>query len=348
MPAPRECLGEELRSMAYLGFRTRNKALSTYLRQLATYFDAGVDARTVFKSLAKNAPSRGMRQASALIVSEVEAGARLGEAFAKAERYFRPLVVQLVKAGEQTGNLEEVFSRLSEYYEWRRSLHRSIIARLVYPAIGLFLAVHIIAAITYFLPYRVFGTASASTILFWFYALIAIAVSLPWLSRTLLGGTNILDYLVYYLPILGKQLKRLARARFSFAMALMSRSAIGLPEAIAQAGESTGNSLFRHRLKAAIEAVKQGESLTAALGGTGLFDSQYVLVLETGETAGQLEETFQRLNRLTAEDAKFALGNIATLTTWGLYVGYMAFMGYMIFKMWSTVTRHIYGPLLEP
>jgi len=123
----------------------------------------------------------------------------------------------------------------------------------------------------------------------------------------------------------------------------MARSAIGLPDAIGQAGDSTGNTFFRRRLRPAIESVKEGESLTVALGQTGLFDTQYLAVLETGEVAGSLERTFLKLNEMAAEDARFALQNITTLITWALYVGYMVFMAFLIIRMYGAVYGNILG-----
>ncbi len=317
------------------GFRTGTKSLAIYLRQLGTYLRAGVDVRRALGSLARGAPSRGLRQASLQIASELEAGEALAEALARNARCFRPLIVEMVRAGEETGALDQTLFDLAEYYEWHHSLWRAVIGRLVYPGLMLFLAAHFLAGVMYFFPAvrEIFELPHPSTILLGFYGVVG-GILAAWLVLpTLFGGMNVLDYVLYYLPIVGKQVRRLARARFSLAMALLVRSATSLPQALEFAARGSGNSVFIRRMPAAIEAVREGETLTGALRGTRLFDRQYLTVLETGETAGSQEEAFRNLGQVASEQARFALQNISLIATWMVYGGYMALLGYLIIKM---------------
>ncbi len=314
------------------------KQLSLFLHQMGTLLDAGVPVKRTFTTLEDTTQPARLREAVGRIRAQVEAGNHLAEAFELEKDLFPPLVRSMVDVGERTGNLSAMVQDLSEYYEWRSRLFRTTITALIWPATMFVGALVVLAGLVYIFE----GLLNIE--LTWAKRLLKLVIGggtglivLGLVARRFLVGRKVTDLILIEFPVFGKLLRKFVIARFTWALSLMTRAAVSLPEAITRSAEATNNQVFCERVLPAADEVAEGTSLTESLGATGFFDRQFLSIIKVGEDSGNLDETLKRLSLNHLEDAQFAGELLAKFLGWGIYAAVAGFLIYLIFTVFSRV-----------
>ena len=320
--------------MGRVGF----KKISLFLHQMGTLLDAGVPARRTFTTLENTARPARLRAAVGRIRAQVEAGNHLAEAFALEKDIFPPLVQRMVEVGERTGSLSAMVQDLSEYYEWRSRLFRKTVSALIWPGIMFTGALLVLAGLVYVFE----GLLNME--LTWAKRLLKVVIGggvglivLGLVARRFLVGRKVTDLILIEFPAVGKLLRKFVVARFTWALYLMTRAAVSLPEAITKSAEATNNRAFCERVLPAADEVAEGRSLTESLDATGFFDPQFLNIIEVGEDSGNLDQTLKRLSLTYLEDAEFAAELLAKFLAWGIYAVIALFIIYLIFTIFQGV-----------
>ena len=136
------------------GGRVKRSTLTTFTRELATLLGAGLPLLRSLQIVARNTDSSNMKRALTAVAGSVEDGAMLSGALAARPHVFSPLYVNMVKAGEIGGALEEILERLATYYEKSAAQRGKVISALYYPAAVLTIATVIITLILIFVVPR--------------------------------------------------------------------------------------------------------------------------------------------------------------------------------------------------
>ncbi|MHC4601319.1 MAG: type II secretion system F family protein, partial [Planctomycetota bacterium] len=123
--------------------RIRLDDLVVFTRQLATMVSAGIPLLEALEILTEQAEDKGFKYVLTTVVDDVRSGTDLSNALANHPRVFRKIYVNMVKAGEASGQLDEILNRLAEYQEATAALRREIIGAMTYPVISLCLVVGI-------------------------------------------------------------------------------------------------------------------------------------------------------------------------------------------------------------
>lgn len=322
-----------------IGFRK----LSLFLHQMATLLEAGVPVKRAFATLEGTTKSARLRAAVGRIRNQVEAGNHLAEAFELEKGLFPPLVTKMVDVGERTGSLGAMAQDLSEYYEWRSRLFRRTITALIWPGI-MFVAALVVLGFLVYVFEELLGME-----LTWAKRLLKLVVGgtlslivVGFLARRFLVGRKVTDLVLIEFPGLGKLVRKFVVARFTWALHLMTRAAVSLPEAISRSAEATNNRAFCDRVLPAADEVAQGTTLTESLAATDFFDLQFLNIIEVGEGSGSLEENLSRLSQSYSEDAQFAAELLAKILGWAIYGAVACFLIYLIFMVFKKVYL---GPL---
>jgi len=312
---------------------------------MGTLLDAGVPARRAFATLENTTRPARLREAVGRIRAQVEAGNHLAEAFALEKDLFPPLVRGMVDVGERTGSLSAMVLELSEHYQWRSRLFRSTVTALIWPGIMFVGALLVLVGLIY-----VFESLLHME-LTWAKRLLEVIIGggaglivLAFLARRFLVGRKVTDLIMIEFPAVGKLFRKFVAARFTWALYLMTRAAVSLPEAITRSAEAANNQAFYDRMLLAADEVAGGRSLTESLGATGFFDPQFLNIIEVGEDSGNLDETLKRLSLTYLEDAEFAAGQVARFLAWGIYAAVAGFLVYLIFTIF---TRFYMAPTRE-
>ena len=324
-------------------------ALSNFFRQFSTLSASGIPMIQSLTTLERTSSSRVLRRAIVRVRTDIQAGAHLAEAFENQGNAFPVIARRMVDVGERTGSLDRAFAGLARYYEWRRRMGRRVIAGSILPAIQLILAVHVIALALFLINYFAEGAPSqqawpiARNFLLKCYLTVLGIFVFYFVMTRIVAGKKFFDYILLSIPVFGGIAKRVYVARLTFAMELMVKAALALPEMLVKAGEATGNAVFAKRFSRAAREISEGRTLAEALSRTNLLDRTFLEIVQVAEESGQMDESLARLANQRSEDAERAISYLATALAWLVYIVVAAFIIYFIFKFFMMYVRAFTG-----
>ena len=319
------------------GSRTRPIALSStevtqLTRGLASLLEAGLTVEQAFNALIEQAERERVRQVLAALRGEVLAGNTIAKALAAFPRTFPELYRTLVAAGETSGQLPRVLSKLADYLDERQQLRARLSLALVYPAIVMVVALGVVGALlVYVLPQvvQVFEHAhqklpiltralialSAFLQATWVGWLVLLAVAIVALQVALRRERSraAIHRALFHLPILGRVLRHLDAARLAATLSILIGSRVPILQAL-EAGTGVMTLLpMREALTTAARGVREGMSLARALQATGAFPPVMVHLIASGEASGRLDEALERAARQQQSDIATRLAAFAAL-----------------------------------
>ncbi len=249
------------------------------------------------------------------IKDRLSSGSTLARATQTYSSIFPDFYTSMVEAGENSGKLPEVLSRLSDFLETRASVKSKVQTALIYPLFMAFIGIIILSFLFTFVVPRItsmFEESSAalpfitvvliwiSTIFqkFWWLLLIlagAAAIFFKWLKKT---KREKIDSFLLKLPF--GMLQSLYMARFSMTMSFLLSGGIQILNALRLTAKVTGNAALENKILSAREHVSQGAKLSTSLSG---FPPTFLRIIATGENSGQLTEVLSKA--ATSYEAEF-------------------------------------------
>jgi general secretion pathway protein F len=309
-----------------------NTELTQLTRGLASLLEAGLTVEQAFNALIEQAENERTRQVLAALRGEVIAGNTVAKALGSFPGVFSELFRTLVAAGETSGQLPRVLSRLSDYLEERQALRSRITLALIYPAIVMGVALVVVGALlVYVLPQvvQVFQHAHQNLPiltrgLIWltaflqatWFAWIAIAVIALVALRVALkrpGSRAAIHGFLYRAPMIGRVLRHLDAARLAATLSILVGSRVPILQAL-EAGTGVMTLIpMRNSLSSAARGVREGMPLARALGATQSFPPVMVHLIASGEASGRLDEALERAARQQQNDIAIRLAAFAAL-----------------------------------
>jgi general secretion pathway protein F len=283
------------------------------LRQMATLCGAGLPLEEVLGTVAEQSGNAGTQRVFVALRARIREGQDLADGMRAFPRAFPAEVLAAVAAGERSGALDQVLERLAGFAEARHGLGREILLTLLYPVIVVVVALGVVVVLmTTVVPrvVRVFEHAGRE---------------LPWLTRGLIAvsdfsGTHYLlitstllilivgfalamrhepfraavQRLVLKTPVLGRALRAAATARFCRSLSLQVASDVPLVEALRVSAGATGLMSMRRQVENAARSVREGATLTGAIGSGAIFPPLVTRLLASGEQTGALADMLER------------------------------------------------------
>jgi general secretion pathway protein F len=301
--------------------------LSRVTRQLATLLGAGLTVEQTLNALVEQAESEGERQLLAGIRSAVREGQSLGAALGLYPRTFPDLYRTLVTAGEASGKLPDVLSRLADYVEEREALRQKLLVALIYPMIVLTVCVLVVTGLmTYVvpkviavfestrqtLPLMTRGLMAISALLqitgvFWVIA----AVAGFFAARRALQRESVrMKWHLWLLgvPLVGRMIRSRESAQLAATLSILVGSGVPVLNALNAGVGVVSNLPMRRALDRAALAVREGASLSRALqaqqGKPPLFPPVMVHLIASGEASGRLTQTLDSAARQQQRDVE--------------------------------------------
>jgi general secretion pathway protein F len=319
------------------GPRLRPVSLSTaeltqLTRGLASLLEAGLTVEQAFNALIEQAENERTRQVLAALRGEVIAGNTVAKALAAFPNVFSELYRTLVAAGESSGQLPRVLSKLSDYLEDRQQMRARLSLALIYPAIVTVVALVVVGALlVYVLPQvvQVFQHAHQKLPILT-RALIALSAFLQatwglWLALIVAGIVALrfamkrprsrarVHRLLWRNAIVGRMLRHLDAARLAATLSILVGSRVPILQAL-EAGTGVMTLVpMREALTTAARGVREGMPLARALGATNAFPPVMVHLISSGETSGRLDEALERAARQQQADIATRLAAFAAL-----------------------------------
>ena len=261
-----------------------------FYQQLAVLVRAGLPIRGSLARLQERMSSPEIT----ILTQKVNAGERIGEAFAAAR--FSPFECHLVTAGEQSAQLETIFEHLAEFWSRQREMRQDLLSQLYYPVTMLHLALAVAA-----LSELAVGswTDVQVKLIEYFCGLYVIGVAVFFLVR-FSWRSEMAQHFWLRVPIIGSTLSTAYAYRWITAVKLEFSAGISLSRAVPDAWRASGY-VERERLaEEAEQALREGAQLSALMRGWKRLPRDWIDFIETGEVSGALETAFKNLEKEAA------------------------------------------------
>ena len=306
--------------------------LTQLTRSLASLLEAGLTVEQSFNALIEQAESERVRQVLAALRGEVIAGNTIAKALGAFPHLFSDLYRTLIAAGEASGQLPRVLSKLSDYLEERHQVRARLMLALIYPSIVMAVALVIVGALlVYVLPQvvQVFQHAHQQLPLLtrslialsgflkatwgaWLVAIVGIAIALRVAMRRPPSRAAI-HRALWRAPLIGRVLRHLDAARLAATLSILVGSRVPILQAL-EAGTGVMTLVpMREALATAARGVREGMPLARALAATRAFPPVMVHLIASGETSGRLDEALERAARQQQADIAIRIAAFAAL-----------------------------------
>ncbi|MHC4410729.1 MAG: type II secretion system F family protein [Planctomycetota bacterium] len=329
-------------------FRTRpgvNKdQLVLFTRQLSTMISAGVPLLESLEVLQEQADTPQFRCLLDNVIDGVRAGSDLSSSLEKYDKLFPSIYVSMVRAGEVSGQLDDILVRLAEYLEAAEKLKRDIKAAMTYPVISLVLVLGItgflmIGIVPKFkeifdsldvelpgLTKGVLGVSEAMKNHFGLVALASIgAAALFIVYKKSPRGRKQWDWVVLHIPVFGPLFQKVALSRFARTFATLIKSGVPILGALEIVSETAGNAVISDVVDAAKENVRQGHTLAEPLMDSKVFPPMVTRMVQIGEKSGSLEQLLEKISDFYDDQVNAAVKTLTSMIE-PLMIGIMGFM----------------------
>ena len=317
---------------ARLGRRVPVNAVAYMSRQLADLIGGGLSLFHALALLSEQTEHPTLRAVVAQMSQSVREGQALSEALARHPSIFAPLFVNMIRAGEATGDLEAVLLRLADLLEGESEVKNRVAMALVYPAVVLVIGIAtVVVLLTYVvpkltevfaesggllpLPTRILLGISGSLTRGWWLWLGGIAMSVWMLRRFRISQTGrvALDRMLLRLPLGGVLVRKLQVARFLRSLGAMIGQGVPALQALEVAGSTVSNTVIRRAVDHVRAAVQDGASLSNALQASGEFPTFVSNMVAVGQEAGTLDTALAKVATSYERDADRAIRALTTV-----------------------------------
>jgi len=290
------------------------KDLAVMSRQMATMTSAGLSLLRTLNILSEQTENKELAKILAGVRNDVESGVSLSEAMFKHSRVFPPIMINLVKAGETGGFLENSLNSVANNFESEGKLKDTIKSAMAYPTIVLIMAVvAVIAMLTFIVPvfekmFAGFGgqlplptqiLVVLSSMMVWMLPVLivaGIAFSVWWrANKNTERVRKVVDPVKLKLPVFGPLMQKLAIARFSRNFSTMIGAGVPILQSLTIVGETSGNWVIEAALRKVQESVRQGMSIAGPLSLEPVFPPMVVQMIAVGEDAGALQTMLSKI-----------------------------------------------------
>ncbi len=332
-------LREELRRREFpllgrgrLRARVSTEEMVVFTRQFSTMISAGIPLLEALEILAEQVENQGFSRVISRCVEKVRAGSDLSAALADHPGVFPDVYVSMIRAGEASGQLDDILNRLAEYQEAAARLKREIKAAMTYPTISLTLIIFIAMFLMLFIVPKfkeiydglnveipmltqvTMGTAMYLRTHFWqfFLGALAVVVALILYTRTEFGGRQ-WDWMKLKVPVFGPLFRKVALSRFSRTFATLLRSGVPILGALDIVAGIAGNRIVAEAIINARESVRQGESLAQPLSESPVFPPMVTRMIAIGERSGALEQLLTKISQFYDEQVEATVESLTSL-----------------------------------
>jgi len=308
--------------------RVRPKLVTVFTRQLSILLRSGVPILNALTILVDQSDSMYLKAVLSEIRQAVKDGKELSSALSLYPHIFPALYVSLVRAGEDSGTLEEALMRIAEYRYKQEQIISRIRTALTYPLLMAIVGVGtIVFMLTFVMPrlLKIFARLGQDLPLptkiligisnfltqkpVWLVAGILAAGIVFFFQRGIQSKREqlFISYLKLHMPLFGNVFLKAELARFSRTMELLLKSGIQLLRALQGSIPTVDNEIIREELKQGYKAIEQGQSFGATLGRASVFPKFMVNLVSVGEESGKIDEALQELARTYEEETDEAV-----------------------------------------
>ncbi len=315
--------------------KNRNKKLkaeeiSTFCREISSMLGAGVSLVRAMNIITNRDLSPKLKYAFTEVSTSIKRGIALSDAMELLGRTFPPMLINMVKAGEASGRLDETMLKMADHYEKDHRLTKSVKGALTYPMIlGILTVLVAVGLMTFVVP---------------MFADVFEGMELPAITKVVMGISNALTnnfiqiaivvavvcvilYFVFQIeavkyqkdklklkaPVIGKLLKIIYTARFSRTLASLYSSGLSIINALQISKDTIGNRYLTSQFEDVIRSVRAGNPLSSSLMTVDGFDRKLADTIAVGEETGQLDSLLVSIADAYDYDSNMAVKKLMTM-----------------------------------
>ena len=335
-----------------LGRAPSTQDVLAFTQQLATLLEAGMELDRSLAIMLDLTDNQRFRSILRGILADIQAGNSFADSLAKHPRLFSRLYVNMVKAGEVSGVMEVILSRLAGFLERSKAVRDEITSAMIYPLLLLLVGGGAIVVMMNFviprfaqifadakqlmpLPTRILLAISAFTTDYWWIFLAVIVVAWIALRAYLQAeqGKVRWDEFKLQLPLLGSLVREIEVSRFARTFGTLLQSGVPVLAAVAIVKETVTNRVIAGAMVRLQEGVKRGEGISGPLRATGAFPSFSIHMAKVGEETGKLEEMLIRVADTYDERVRRTVKRLTSLLEPVLILSLGAIVGFIVLSM---------------
>lgn len=317
------------------GNKVKSDDLVMFTRQLSAMVSAGVPLLRALNSLQNHSESPALKKIVGAITKDVEAGSALADTLEKYPNTFSDVYVNMVRAGEAAGILDEILKRLAMQQEKNATIRKKIKSAMTYPTVLIVITILAFFGLMLFvipqigkilldlggpdakLPPLTIGMLAISSFMthYWYIVLPAIiggvVLLLRWIKTP--GGKAIFHRFVLKIPGIKTIITKVAVARFARTFAALMGAGVAVLEALNVTARAVGNVVYEKALTDAAEAVKNGDTLSSVIEKNELFPAIVAQMLAVGEETGQTDVVLVKVADFYEEEVDVAIEGLSSI-----------------------------------
>ena len=306
--------------------------LATFTRQFSTLLRSGIQLADALNALVEQCVDPHLERVLRNVKEEITSGNNLAEAMAKHPRFFSDLYVNMVRAGEASGHLDVVLTRIADYLQKQASLKGKVLAAITYPAIMvivgmavvIFLMSYVVPRITQILKDRgqplpfiteILMTASDFTKAYWIYVLLAMVIG-GFFLKSLIGtdaGRLKFDSLLLRLPIFGTLFSKQAISRFALTFSTLLKSGLPALDSLKIVALVVNNAKLTQVINNIHARIIEGADIATPIRKSKVFPPMVGYMVSVGEQSGQLEEILDRIAESYEEELDLTIQRLTSM-----------------------------------
>lgn len=297
--------------MPTLATRVKTKQLMSFTRQLSILINAGLPLIRGLQVVQRQEKNPILRNAVISMADAIQGGSTLADAMSNHPKIFNRLYVNMVKAGEVGGILDQILNRLAEFMEKAQAIKGKVVSAMVYPVVVLCMAVGIVAFLMVFiipkfqaifndllegaaLPPLTQFVMNMSRMLTTRAPFVLGGIALVVVLLKLVGKTKkgryLIDRFKLNMPIFGNLTQKTSIATFSRTLGTLMRAGVPVLQALNIVRDTAGNAVVARAAENVHDSVKEGENMAPPIEASGVFPPMVVSMIEVGEETGSLPE----------------------------------------------------------
>ena len=306
--------------------------VSAFTRQLATLLHSGIPLAQGLNACIEQAESPGLQKVLRHLREQITQGTDLGNALETCPGYFNSLYINMVRAGQASGQLDDVLSRLAEYLSNQNRLRNKLINAMMYPAIMLTVSVLVVILLMTFVVPQITtilkeqgGVLPLPTVI-----LIAISDFMKTYWEVLIKGPLIAFFFLQgalqqdafrlrwdaaklKMPVIGDVLRKAAVSRFAITFSTLLRSGMPALEALRIVRRIVGNRALQEVIQGVHDSIVEGTDISTPIKKSGVFPPVVGYMIAVGEQTGELEALLERVATAYDEEVEISLQRMTGL-----------------------------------
>ncbi|KAB3537360.1 type II secretion system F family protein [Alkaliphilus pronyensis] len=325
--------GKDIKDLSFsFGKSVKTKDIAIFCRQFYTMLNAGISIVASLDILRRQTDNGKLREEIAGVYEDVQKGQTLSEAMKNRKRTFPGLLLNMVEAGEVSGNLDAIMSRLASHFEKENKINNKVKTAMVYPIILSVLAVGVVVFLLTFvmptfigmfegsgvalpLPTRILLDVSNILTTYWYIFTVFIIIAIVGFKAfiTTEAGRYSFDEFKLKLPVIKETIKKISTSRFSRTLSTLLASGIPLLEALDIVSRVVGNKVLEKGILKSIDEVRRGSTLAKPIKAIGFFPPMLDSMIKIGEESGALDDILEKTASFYDEEVDSAIQKLTAM-----------------------------------